>query len=299
MAKQKITDADALSFHMEPSPGKFEIAATVPMTTQRDLSLAYSPGVAVPCEAIAENPETAYDYTNKGNLVAVVSNGTAVLGLGNLGALGSKPVMEGKAVLFKRFADVNSIDIELDTEDVEAFCNAVRLMGPTFGGINLEDIKAPECFIIEQRLKEEMDIPVFHDDQHGTAVICAAGLINALQLSGKNIADVKIVLNGAGAAGIACIELLKSMGAQHENCIVCDTKGVIYQGRTDGMNQWKSAHAIKTDLRSLEDAMKGADVFMGVSAPGVVSVEMVKSMADQPIVFAMANPVPEIQPELV
>ncbi|MEL7090508.1 MAG: NADP-dependent malic enzyme [Pseudomonadota bacterium] len=297
MSKTKVTPEDALAFHLEPTPGKFEVQATVPMTTQRDLSLAYSPGVAVPCEAIAENPETAYDYTNKGNLVAVISNGTAVLGLGNLGALGSKPVMEGKAVLFKRFADVNSIDIELDTEDPDAFCNAVKLMGPTFGGINLEDIKAPECFIIEQRLKEEMDIPVFHDDQHGTAVICAAGLINALHISGKKIEDVKIVLNGAGAAGIACIELLKSMGARHDNCIVCDTKGVIYQGRTEGMNQWKSAHAIKTELRTLEEAMKDADVFLGVSVKGAVTPAMVESMADNPVIFAMANPDPEITPE--
>lgn len=297
MSKNKITAEEALAFHLEPSPGKFEITATVPMTTQRDLSLAYSPGVAVPCEAIAANPETAYDYTNKGNLVAVISNGTAVLGLGNLGALGSKPVMEGKAVLFKRFADVNSIDIELDTEDPDEFCNAVRLMGPTFGGINLEDIKAPECFIIEQRLKEEMDIPVFHDDQHGTAVICAAGLINALHISGKKIEDVKIVLNGAGAAGIACIELLKSMGARHENCVMCDTKGVVYQGRTEGMNQWKSAHAINTDLRTLKQAMDGADVFLGVSAKGAVTPEMVASMGDNPVIFAMANPDPEITPE--
>ena len=297
MAKQKISKEDALAFHLEPTPGKWEVQATVPMTTQRDLSLAYSPGVAVPCEAIAETPETAYDYTNKGNLVAVISNGTAVLGLGNLGALGSKPVMEGKAVLFKRFADVNSIDIELDTEDPDEFCKAVRLMGPTFGGINLEDIKAPECFIIEQRLKEEMDIPVFHDDQHGTAVICAAGLINALHISGKKIEDCKIVLNGAGAAGIACIELLKSMGARHDNCIVCDTKGVIFQGRAEGMNQWKSAHAIKTELRTLEEAMKGADVFLGVSAKGAVTQEMVQNMADNPVIFAMANPDPEITPE--
>ncbi|MFY0595086.1 MAG: NADP-dependent malic enzyme [Cognatishimia sp.] len=297
MTKTKVTREEALAFHLEPSPGKFEIKATVPMTTQRDLSLAYSPGVAVPCEEIAADPSTAYDYTNKGNLVAVISNGTAVLGLGNLGALGSKPVMEGKAVLFKRFADVNSIDIELDTEDPDAFCQAVKLMGPTFGGINLEDIKAPECFIIEQRLKEEMDIPVFHDDQHGTAVICAAGLINALRLSGKKIEDVKIVLNGAGAAGIACIELLKSMGAKHDNCVVCDTKGVIYQGRTEGMNQWKSAHAIKTELRTLDDAMKGADVFLGVSARGAVTPEMVESMGSDPLIFAMANPDPEITPE--
>jgi len=297
VSKNRITSEEALAFHLEPSPGKFEITATVPMTTQRDLSLAYSPGVAVPCEAIAENPELAYDYTNKGNLVAVISNGTAVLGLGNLGALASKPVMEGKAVLFKRFADVNSIDIELDTEDPEAFINAVKLMGPTFGGINLEDIKAPECFIIEQRLKEEMDIPVFHDDQHGTAVICAAGLLNALQISGKKIEDVRIVLNGAGAAGIACLELLKAMGAKHNNCIMCDTKGVIYQGRTEGMNQWKSAHAASTELRTLEDAMQGADVFLGVSVKGAVTQAMVSSMADNPVIFAMANPDPEITPE--
>ena len=297
MANNKVTDEDALAFHLEPSPGKFEITATVPMTTQRDLSLAYSPGVAVPCLKISENPELAYDYTNKGNLVAVISNGTAVLGLGNLGALGSKPVMEGKAVLFKRFADVNSIDMELDTEDPDEFIKAVKLMGPTFGGINLEDIKAPECFIIEQALKEEMDIPVFHDDQHGTAVICAAGLINALHLSGKKIQDVKIVLNGAGAAGIACIELLKSMGVKHNNCVVCDTKGVIYQGRTEGMNQWKSAHAVATEMRSLGEAMVDADVFLGVSVKGAVTQDMVKEMAENPVIFAMANPDPEITPE--
>ena len=297
MAKSRITREDALQFHLEPTPGKWEVTPTVPMTTQRDLSLAYSPGVAVPCEEIAARPETAYDYTNKGNLVAVISNGTAVLGLGNLGALGGKPVMEGKAVLFKRFADVNSIDIELDTEDPAEFIKAVKLMAPTFGGINLEDIKAPECFIIEQELKELCDIPVFHDDQHGTAVICAAGLINALHLSGKQIEDVRIVLNGAGAAGIACIELLKAMGARHDNCVVCDTKGVIYQGRTEGMNQWKSAHAINTDLRSLEEAMVGADVFLGVSAKGALTQAMVQSMADNPVIFAMANPDPEITPE--
>ncbi|MEC8631764.1 MAG: NADP-dependent malic enzyme [Pseudomonadota bacterium] len=296
-SKNRITPEEALAYHLEPTPGKFEITASTPMTTQRDLSLAYSPGVAVPVEAIAENPETAYDYTTKGNMVAVVSNGTAILGLGNLGALASKPVMEGKAVLFKRFADVNAIDIELDTEDPEEIIKAVKLMGPTFGGINLEDIKAPECFIIEQRLKEEMDIPVFHDDQHGTAVICAAGLINALHISGKKIEDCKIVLNGAGAAGIACLELVKAMGAKHDNCIMCDTKGVIYQGRTEGMNQWKSAHAAKTDARTLEDAMKGADVFLGVSAKGAVTQDMVLSMADDPVIFAMANPDPEITPE--
>ena len=297
MKNTKFTRDEALAFHMEPVPGKWEVNATVPMATQRDLSLAYSPGVAVPCSEISENPELAYDYTNKGNLVAVISNGTAVLGLGNLGALGSKPVMEGKSVLFKRFADVNSIDIELDTEDPDEFCRAVKLMGPTFGGINLEDIKAPECFIIEQRLKDEMDIPVFHDDQHGTAVICAAGLINALYLSDKKIEEVKIVLNGAGAAGIACIELLKFMGARHENCIVCDTKGVIFQGRTEGMNQWKSAHAAKTKSRTLAEALDGADVFIGVSVKGAVTQEMLKTMAKDPVIFAMANPDPEITPE--
>jgi len=293
----KLTREEALRFHLHPTPGKLEVSATVPMTTQRDLSLAYSPGVAVPCEEIAAAPETAYDYTSKGNLVAVISNGTAVLGLGNLGALASKPVMEGKAVLFKRFADVNSIDLELDTEDPDAFVAAVKLMGPSFGGINLEDIKAPECFIIEQRLKDEMDIPVFHDDQHGTAVICAAGLINALHLSGKRIEDVRIVLNGAGAAGIACLELLKAMGAKHDNCIMCDTKGVIYQGRAEGMNQWKSAHAARTDLRTLAQAMQGADVFLGVSVKGAVTPRMVADMAENPVIFAMANPDPEITPE--
>ncbi len=296
-SRSKVTPEEALAYHLNPSPGKYEVVATKPMTTQRDLSLAYSPGVAVPVEAIAENPEAAYDYTTKGNTVAVISNGTAILGLGNLGALASKPVMEGKSVLFKRFADVNSIDIELDTEDPEAFINAVKLMGPSFGGINLEDIKAPECFIIEQQLKELMDIPVFHDDQHGTAVICAAGLINALKISGKRIEDCRIVLNGAGAAGIACIELIKAMGAKHDNCLVCDTKGVIYQGRTEGMNQWKSAHAANTDARSLVEAMDGADVFLGVSAKGAVTPEMVASMAPNPVIFAMANPDPEITPE--
>ncbi len=295
--KSRITREEALAYHLEPRPGKFDVVASTPMATQRDLSLAYSPGVAVPVEAIAEKPETAYDYTVKGNMVAVISNGTAILGLGNLGALASKPVMEGKAVLFKRFADVNAIDIELDTEDPDEIINAVKLMGPSFGGINLEDIKAPECFIIEQHLKELMDIPVFHDDQHGTAVICAAGLINALELSGKKIEDVRIVLNGAGAAGIACLELLKSMGARHDNCIMCDTKGVIYQGRTEGMNQWKSAHAAQTEARTLEQAMKGADVFLGVSAKGAVTQDMVMSMADNPVIFAMANPDPEITPE--
>ncbi len=295
--KTRTTPEEALAYHFEPTPGKFEITASKPMATQRDLSLAYSPGVAVPVEAIARDPGLAYDYTTKGNMVAVVSNGTAILGLGNLGALASKPVMEGKAVLFKRFADVNAIDIELDTEDADEIIRAVHLMSPTFGGINLEDIKAPECFIIESRLKELCDIPVFHDDQHGTAVICAAGLINALELTGKRLQDCRIVLNGAGAAGIACIELLKAMGAQHDNCIVCDTKGVIFQGRSDGMNQWKSAHAVKTEARTLEEAMKGADVFLGVSVRGAVTAEMVDSMAEDPVIFAMANPDPEITPE--
>jgi len=297
MSRTKITPEEALAYHLEPRPGKYDIVASTPMATQRDLSLAYSPGVAVPVQAIADNPETAYDYTVKGNMVAVVSNGTSILGMGNLGALASKPVMEGKAVLFKRFADVNAIDIELDTEDADEIIKAVKLMSPTFGGINLEDIKAPECFIIEQRLKEICDIPVFHDDQHGTAVICAAGLINALELSGKRIQDVRIVLNGAGAAGIACLELIKAMGATPDNCIMCDTKGVVYQGRTEGMNQWKSAHAARTEHRTLEEAMRGADVFLGVSAKGAVTQEMVASMADNPVIFAMANPDPEITPE--
>jgi malate dehydrogenase (oxaloacetate-decarboxylating)(NADP+) len=295
--KARVTPEEALNYHLNPTPGKYEVNASKPMATQRDLSLAYSPGVAVPVNAIAENPGTAYDYTVKGNMVAVVSNGTAILGLGNLGALASKPVMEGKAVLFKRFADVNAIDIELATEDPGEIIKAVHLMSPTFGGINLEDIKAPECFIIESRLKEICDIPVFHDDQHGTAVICAAGLINALELTGKKIGDVKIVLNGAGAAGIACLELLKAMGAKHDNCIMCDTKGVIWQGRTEGMNQWKSAHAARTDARTLDEAMRGADVFLGVSAKGAVTAEMVAGMAPNPVIFAMANPDPEITPE--
>jgi malate dehydrogenase (oxaloacetate-decarboxylating)(NADP+) len=294
-----ISDEEALLFHSQGKPGKIEITPTKPLTTQRELSLAYSPGVAVPCLAIADDPDTAYDYTAKGNLVAVVTNGTAVLGLGDLGALASKPVMEGKAVLFKRFADVDSIDLEIDTRDVEEFINAVRYLGPSFGGINLEDIKAPECFIIEQRLRELMPIPVFHDDQHGTAIIALAGLINALDLTGRNFRDVKMVVNGAGAAGIACIELAKAFGIGHDNVLLCDSKGVIYQGREAGMNQWKSAHAVATDARTLADAMKGADVFFGVSIKGAVTPEMVADMADQPIIFAMANPDPEISPEEV
>jgi malate dehydrogenase (oxaloacetate-decarboxylating)(NADP+) len=297
--KPTITEEDALQFHVNGRPGKIEIIASKPLTTQRDLSLAYSPGVAYPCLHIAKDPNTAYDYTAKGNLVAVISNGTAVLGLGDLGALASKPVMEGKAVLFKRFADIDSIDLEVDTKDVTEFVNSVRYLGPSFGGINLEDIKAPECFIIEQQLRELMDIPVFHDDQHGTAIIAAAGLLNAMHLTGRNFKDTKIVVNGAGAASIACVELVKAMGLPHDNAILCDTKGVIYQGRTEGMNQWKSAHAVKTDARTLEEAMKGADVFLGLSVKGAVTPAMVRSMADKPIIFAMANPDPEVTPEEV
>tara|TARA_R110001599_G_scaffold277124_3_gene478457 strand:- start:29 stop:2335 length:2307 start_codon:yes stop_codon:yes gene_type:complete len=292
-----LTDQEALQFHQQGRPGKLEIVATKPMATQRDLSLAYSPGVAVPVQAIADDPSRAYDYTTRGNMVAVISNGTAILGMGNLGALASKPVMEGKAVLFKRFADVDSIDLEIDTEDVDEFINAVRFLGPSFGGINLEDIKAPDCFIIEQRLRELMDIPVFHDDQHGTAIISTAGLINALHLTGRDLKTTKLICNGAGSAGIACIELIKSMGMPHENIILCDTKGPIYQGRQEGMNQWKSAHAVPTKARTLLEAMEGADVFFGLSAKGALTPDMVRAMADQPIIFAMANPDPEMTPE--
>ena len=292
----KIRKEDALDYHSRGRKGKIEVVTTKPCDTQRDLSLAYSPGVAVPVRAIAEDPATAYDYTAKGNLVAVISNGTAILGLGNLGALASKPVMEGKAVLFKRFADVDSIDIELKTEDVDRFIDAVELMEPSFGGINLEDIKAPECFVIETTLKERMNIPVFHDDQHGTAIIAAAGVINAALLTGRDMKDMKVVVNGAGAASISCTELIKALGVPNENVIMCDSKGVIYQGRTEGMNQWKSAHAVKTDARTLTEAVKGADVFLGLSVAGAMSQDMVKSMAANPIIFAMANPDPEILP---
>ena len=292
-----ITDKEALDFHQEGRPGKLEVTPTKPMATQRDLSLAYSPGVAVPVRAIAEDPDRAFDYTTRGNVVAVISNGTAILGLGNLGALASKPVMEGKAVLFKRFADIDGIDIEVDTDDVDAFVNSVRYLGPSFGGINLEDIKAPDCFLIESQLRELMDIPVFHDDQHGTAIIAVAGLINACHLTGRDLSTVKIVANGAGAAGIACVELVKAMGVPHDNVILCDTKGVIYAGRTEGMNQWKAAHAANTDARTLADALEGADVFFGISVKGAMTREMVRSMAPKPIIFAMANPDPEILPE--
>jgi len=292
-----FTDQEALQFHSQGRPGKLEIIATKPMATQRDLSLAYSPGVAVPVLAIADDESRAYDYTTKGNFVAVITNGTAILGLGNRGALAAKPVMEGKAVLFKRFADIDSIDLEVSTEDADEFINCVKFLGRSWGGINLEDIKAPECFIIEQRLRELLDIPVFHDDQHGTAIIAAAGLINALDLTGREIATTRLVCNGAGAAGIACLELLRAIGFKPHNLLLCDTKGVIYEGRKDGMNQWKSAFAVKTEARSLADALHGADVFFGLSVKDAVTKDMVKSMADKPIIFAMANPDPEISVE--
>ncbi|HEX4181559.1 MAG TPA: NADP-dependent malic enzyme [Caulobacteraceae bacterium] len=295
--RRTFTDDEALAFHKYPTPGKIAIVATKPMATQRDLSLAYSPGVAVPVRAIAENPDAAYDYTSKGNLVAVISNGTAILGLGDLGALASKPVMEGKSVLFKRFADVDSVDIEVTTRDPDEVITVVKNIGATFGGINLEDIKSPECFRIETELQELLDIPVFHDDQHGTAIICSAGLINACYITGRKMEDVKLVLCGVGAAGIASLALMKAMGVRHENCIAVDSTGVIYEGRTKSMNQWKSALMVDTPARTLEDAVKGADVFIGVSTKGALTKEMVASMAPSPIIFAMANPDPEISPE--
>jgi malate dehydrogenase (oxaloacetate-decarboxylating)(NADP+) len=298
-SRPTFTDQEALQFHSVGRPGKLEVIATKPMATQRDLSLAYSPGVAVPVLAIAEDETRAYDYTTKGNFVAVITNGTAILGLGNRGALAAKPVMEGKAVLFKRFADIDSIDLEVSSEDPDEIVNCVKLLGKGWGGINLEDIKAPECFVIEQRLRELMDIPVFHDDQHGTAIIAAAGLLNALDLTGRKIATTRLVCNGAGAAGIACLELLKAIGFKPENLILCDTKGVIYQGRREGMNQWKSGYAIKTSARTLAQAVEGADVFFGLSVKGAVTPEMIKRMAPRPIIFAMANPDPEITAEEV
>lgn len=294
-----VTEEEVLSFHAEGRPGKLQITATKPLLTQRDLSLAYTPGVAIPCLRIEKNPDASYDYTARGNIVAVISNGTAVLGLGDLGALASKPVMEGKAVLFKRFADIDSIDLEVDTRNVEEFINCVRFLGPSFGGINLEDIKAPDCFIIEQRLREIMDIPVFHDDQHGTAIIAAAGLINALDLTGRKIGDVKMVVNGAGAAANACANLFKALGVPHDNVTMCDTKGVIYKGRTEGMNPWKLMHAVETSARTLAEAMKGADIVVGLSAKGSITQDMILGMAKKPIVFVMANPDPEIAPEEV
>jgi malate dehydrogenase (oxaloacetate-decarboxylating)(NADP+) len=291
----KFSEQEALDFHSQGRPGKIEIIASKPMATQRDLSLAYSPGVAVPVRAIAENPGCAYDFTAKGNLVAVISNGSAILGLGNLGALASKPVMEGKAVLFKRFADVDAIDIEVATDDAQRFIDAVELLEPSFGGINLEDIAAPDCFIIEQTLRERMNIPVFHDDQHGTAIITAAGLINACLITGRDLAKIKVVVNGAGAAAIACTELIKAMGVNGDNILMCDRKGVLSKDRTD-LDQWKSAHAVDTDARTLAEALVGADVFLGLSAAGALKPEMVEKMAEQPIIFAMANPDPEIWP---
>ncbi len=293
----RVSAEEALALHSSGRPGKLETRISKPLVTARDLSMAYSPGVAEPCLHIQRDPALAYDYTTKGNMVAVVSNGTAVLGLGNLGALASKPVMEGKVALFKRFADLDGIDLEISTENVDEFVNCVRYLGTGFGGINLEDIKAPECFVIEQRLRELMDIPVFHDDQHGTAIVAAAGLINACHLTGRTLAETKLVVNGAGAAAIACVELLKAMGMRPEHVILCDTKGVVYQGRTAGMNQWKSGHAVATDKRTLADAVAGADVFFGLSVRGALTQDMVRSMADHPIIFAMANPDPEITPE--
>jgi len=294
--KPIITDEQALRFHSDPTPGKLALQPTKPMATQRDLSLAYSPGVAVPVEAIARNKDLAYDYTSKGNMVAVIS-GTAILGLGNLGAMASKPVMEGKSVLFKRFADIDSFDIEVEEEDADAFIECVKRFGNTFGGINLEDIGSPECFIIEQELRDVLDIPVFHDDQHGTAIIATAGLINACHLTGRKFEDIKLVLSGAGAAGLSVLNLVKRLGVKDENAIVIDSRGVIYQGRKEYMDQWKAPHAVDTKLRTLEEAMVGADVFFGLSVAGIVTKDMVKSMAPNPIIFAMANPDPEILPE--
>ncbi len=293
----KFTDEEALRFHSRGKPGKLEITPTKPMATQRDLSLAYSPGVAVPVRRIAEDPDLAYDYTSKGNMVAVISNGTAILGLGDLGPLASKPVMEGKSVLFKRFADIDSIDLEVDSSDPEAFINCVRYLGPAFGGINLEDIKAPDSFLIEQRLKEIMDIPVFHDDQHGTAIIAAAGLINALDIAGKSIKEAKVAVSGAGSAALSVVSLFKAMGVPHDNVLVSGRNGVLYKGRPDEMDQWRSAHAVETDKRTLVEAMDGADVCLGLSVAGAISRDMVKSMAKNPIIFVMANPTPEILPE--
>src|ERR1700760_2322030 len=297
--KRTFTDEEALAFHRFPTPGKIAIAPTKPMATQRDLSLAYSPGVAVPVLAIAKDAESVYDYTSKGNMVAVLSNGTAILGLGDLGPLAAKPVMEGMGVLFKRFADVDAIDIEITATDPDEIITVVRNLGPTFGGINLEDIKSPECFIVESALQELMDIPVFHDDQHGTAIISAAGLINVCHLTGREMKDVKVVLNGPGAAGIATLELMKAMGVKPENCIAVDSKGVLYRGRTEAMNQFKSAHAIETDKRTLQDALTGADVLIATSVKGAITQDDVKLMAKNPVIFAMANPDPEIRPEEV
>ncbi|WP_081326552.1 malic enzyme-like NAD(P)-binding protein [Wolbachia pipientis] len=289
-----LAKREALEYHSN-SPGKIAISPTKPLFTQHDLSLAYSPGVAVPCLEIANNPQAAYNYTTKGNCVAVISNGTAVLGLGNIGPLAAKPVMEGKAVLFKRFADIDAIDLEIDTENIEDFINVVKHLWPGFSGINLEDIKSPDCFIIEKRLNELMNIPVFHDDQHGTAIVVAAGIVNALDIVGRKLENVKIIINGAGAAGIACLEMLKSMGAQ--NIVLCDKQGVIYKGRTGDMNEWKEKHAVGVPDRSLSDTIRGADIFIGLSAKDVLTEEMLRSMNKDPVIFALANPDPEVKPE--
>jgi malate dehydrogenase (oxaloacetate-decarboxylating)(NADP+) len=294
--KQTFSDDEALEFHRVPTPGKISMAPTKPMATQRDLSLAYSPGVAIPVLAIAQDVDKAYDYTSKGNLVAVISNGTAILGLGNLGHMASKPVMEGKSVLFKRFADVDSFDVEVKTTDPDEFVTVVKNIGDTWGGINLEDIKSPECFVIESELQDLLDIPVFHDDQHGTAIISTAGLINACHITGKKLEDVKVVLAGAGAAGLSSIALMKSVGVRAENTVIVDRDGVVYKGR-DNVDQWKAAHATDTTHRTLAEAMVGADVVIGLSAKGAITKEMVASMAPRPIIFAMANPDPEITPE--
>ena len=300
MKKTKIdhyTDKEALDFHKNGKPGKIEIISSKNMTTKRDLALAYSPGVAAPVKMISENPDAAYDYTSKGNLVAVISNGSAILGMGNLGALASKPVMEGKSVLFKRFADIDSIDLEIDSEDSNEIINSIKNFASSFGGINLEDIAAPDCFIIEQKLKEILDIPVFHDDQHGTAIITTAALINALDITKKSIKNIKVVVNGAGASAQACTELFINSGVKSKNIIMLDRKGVIYKGRSSGIDQWKLRYANETKLRTLKDAIKGADVFLGLSVKGALKKEMVKTMAKKPIIFACANPDPEITPE--
>ena len=290
------TEKEALEFHTYKKPGKIEIISSKNMTTKRDLALAYSPGVAAPVKAISENPDAAYDYTSKGNLVAVISNGSAILGMGNLGALASKPVMEGKAILFKRFADIDSIDLEIDCSDTKEIINSIKNFAPSFGGINLEDIAAPDCFIIEEKLKEILDIPIFHDDQHGTAIITTAALINALNICKKSIKEIKVVVNGAGASAMACTNLFKNSGVPQKNITMLDRKGVIYRGR-ENLNQWKSSHAIETNDRVLSDAIKGADVFLGLSAKGALTKDMVKKMAKDPIIFACANPDPEITPE--
>jgi malate dehydrogenase (oxaloacetate-decarboxylating)(NADP+) len=295
--RPSLTDEEALAFHRHPRPGKLSVTPTKPMATQKDLSLAYSPGVAVPVLAIAKDPDAAYDYTSKGNMVAVISNGTAILGLGDLGSLASKPVMEGKSVLFKRFADVDSIDIEVDEKDPQKFIDCVRAIGATFGGINLEDIKAPECFVIESELREKLDIPVFHDDQHGTAIIAAAGLINACEITGRKLKEVKVAISGAGAAGLSVAGLIRHLGVKRENILICDRNGVIYEGRKEGMDQFKSAFAVPTKKRNLAEAMEGADCFMGLSVKGAVTKQMISAMAKNPMIFPMANPDPEITPE--